>query len=77
MKNRVKKATAAVVLSVFTATCAVPAFAGQVDDLRNSQQQINAEKAGVQCQLKERRVPGNEKGCETLQCSDGKADGKV
>ena len=53
MKNRVKKATAEVVLSVFTATCAVPAFAGQVDDLRNSQQQINVEKAGVQSQIKE------------------------
>ena len=53
MKNRVKKVTAAVVLSVFTATCAVPAFAGQVDDLRNSQQQINAEKAGVESKIKE------------------------
>ncbi len=53
MKNHVKKVTAAVVLSVFTATCAVPAFATEVGDLQSQQQQVNAEKAGVESQIKE------------------------
>ena len=53
MKNRVKKVTAAVVLSVFTATCAVPAFATEVGDLQSKQQQVNAQKAGVESEIKE------------------------
>ncbi len=53
MKSRIKKATAVLVLSAFTVTCAVPAFANEVGSLQNQQQQINAEKAGVQSQIKE------------------------
>ena len=55
MKNRIRKATAVVLLSAFTLTCTVPAIAAgnDVSNLQNQQQQINAEKAGVQSQIKE------------------------
>ena len=53
MKNRVKKATAILILSAFTVTCAVPAFADEVSNLQNQQQQVEAEKAGVQSQIQE------------------------
>ena len=53
MKKRVKKAVAVFILSTFTVTCAVPAFADDVSDLRQQQQQINSEKNAVQSQIKE------------------------
>ena len=55
MKNRIRKATAVVLLSAFTLTCTVPAIAAgnDVSNLQNQQQQINAEKAGVESQIKE------------------------
>ena len=53
LKNCVKKATAIFILSAFTVTCTVPAFADEVSNLQQQQQQINSEKAGVQSQIKE------------------------
>ena len=53
LKKRVKKAVAVFILSTFTVTCAVPAFADDVSDLRQQQQQINSEKNAVQSQIKE------------------------
>lgn len=51
--NRIKKATAVIVLSAFSVTCAVPAFADEMSNLQQQQQQINSEKANVQSEIKE------------------------
>lgn len=53
LNKRIRKITTVLVLSVFVSTCTIPAFADEVSNLQDQQAQVNAEKAGVQSQIKE------------------------